>query len=70
MNDIIPVTLSSGPPMRHGDWSFDNLLPDDQNVVVKLLAVVPLDAQAIISESSVSALECLFVILMLLVFFL
>ena len=36
--------------MRHEDWSFDSLLPDDQNVVVKLLAVASLDAQAVISE--------------------
>ena len=36
--------------MRHEDWSFDSLLSDDQDVVVKLLAVAPLDAQTVISE--------------------
>ena len=36
--------------MRHEDWTFESLLLDDQDVIVKLLATVPLDAQAVISE--------------------
>ena len=39
--------------MWHEDWSFDNLLHDDEEVVAKLLAVVLVDAQAIISEFTV-----------------
>ena len=42
--------LKWSTPMRHKDWSFDSLLPDDQDVMVKLLVVAPLDGQAVISE--------------------
>ena len=60
--------LKWSPPMRHEDWSFKNLLLDDQQVVVKLLAVAPLDAQAIISELSLFAMKMTFVVLTLLIF--
>ena len=36
--------------MQHEDWSFDNLLLNDQDVMTKLLEMAPLDAQAIINE--------------------
>ena len=55
------------PPIQHEDWSFKNLLPDNQDVMVKLLVVAPLDAQAIISESSMSVLKLAFINLMWLV---
>ena len=42
--------LKWSPSMRHEGKSFDSLLPDDQDVVVKLLAIAPLDAQVVISE--------------------
>ena len=42
--------LKWSPLIRREDWSFDNLLPNDQDVMAKLLVVAPLNAQAIISE--------------------
>ena len=51
--------------IRHEDWSFDSLLPNDQDVVVKLLAVAPLDAQAVISEFVVREFFKIFVVILM-----
>ena len=48
-------------PMWHEDWSFNSLLLDNQDIMVKLLVVAPLDMQAIISKFSI--LEVLIAIL-------
>ena len=57
-------SLKWSPPIRHEDWSFENLLPNNQDVVLKLLAVAPFNTRAVISESFVSILKLAFVILM------